>query len=42
MKMFQNKPIGDLLVELRATTSDIVARALAIQKDTGERLGAIR
>jgi hypothetical protein len=41
MKMFQNKPIGDLLVELRATTSDIVARASAIQKDTGERLGAI-
>jgi hypothetical protein len=39
--MFQNKPIGDLLVELRATSRDVVARALGIQKETGERLGAI-
>jgi hypothetical protein len=41
MNMFQNKPIGDLLVELRATSRDVVARALGIQKETGERLGAI-
>ena len=41
MGMFQNKPIGDLLVELRATSRDIVSRGLGIQKETGERLGAI-
>jgi len=41
MNVFQNKPIGDLLVELRAISRDVVNRALGIQNETGERFGAI-